>query len=55
MSLIIFSSLQEPRREALINYAKTIGRDLLDIHGYLFDLPKEFSWLAQLLWGQQYI
>jgi glucosamine 6-phosphate synthetase-like amidotransferase/phosphosugar isomerase protein len=52
-SLIIFSSVQEPRREALINYAKTIGCDILDMHDNLFDLQKEFSWLAQLLWGQQ--
>jgi glucosamine--fructose-6-phosphate aminotransferase (isomerizing) len=51
-SLIIFSSLQEPRREALINYAKTIGCEILDIHENLFDFQKEFSWLAQLLWGQ---
>ena len=52
-SLIIFSSVQEPRREALINYAQTIGSEVLDIHDNLFDLQKEFSWLAQLLWGQQ--
>jgi fructoselysine-6-P-deglycase FrlB-like protein len=51
-SLIIFSSLTEPRREALINYAKTIGCEVLDIHEELFDIPKEFGWLAQLLWGQ---
>ena len=52
-SLIIFSSVQEPRREALINYAQTIGSEVLDIHDNLFDLQKEFGWLAQLLWGQQ--
>jgi len=52
-SLIIFSSVQEPRREALINYAKTIGCEILDIHENLFDLQMEFRWLAQLLWGQQ--
>ena len=51
-SLIIFSSVQEPRREALINYAKTVGCEILDIPDNLFDLQKEFSWLAQLLWGQ---
>ena len=52
-SLIIFSSKREPRREALIKYAKSIGSDVLDIHEDLFDLPIEFRWLAQLLWGQQ--
>jgi glucosamine--fructose-6-phosphate aminotransferase (isomerizing) len=48
-SLIIFSSLAEPRREALINYAKTIGCEVIDIHEGLFGLPNEFGWLAQLL------
>jgi fructoselysine-6-P-deglycase FrlB-like protein len=52
-SLVIFSSIREPRREALINYAKTIGCEILDIHEDLFGLPKEFGWLGQLLWGQQ--
>lgn len=52
-SLIIFSSMQEPRREALINYAQAIGCELLDVHQDQFGLPKEFGWLAQLLWGQQ--
>jgi glutamine---fructose-6-phosphate transaminase (isomerizing) len=52
-SLAIFSSIREPRREALINYAKTIGCEVLDIHDDLFDHPMEFRWLAQLLWGQQ--
>jgi glutamine---fructose-6-phosphate transaminase (isomerizing) len=51
-SLIIFSFMTEPRREVLINYAKTIGCEVLDIHEELFDIPKEFGWLAQLLWGQ---
>jgi glucosamine--fructose-6-phosphate aminotransferase (isomerizing) len=51
-SLIIFSSLAEPRREALTDYAKTIGCEVLDIHEDLFGLPKEFGWLGQLLWGQ---
>jgi fructoselysine-6-P-deglycase FrlB-like protein len=52
-SLIIFSSVQEPRRAALINYAKTIGCEVLDIHEDSFGLPKEFGWLGLLLWGQQ--
>ena len=37
----------------MINYAKTIGCEILDIHEDLFSLPKEFGWLGQLLWGQQ--
>ena len=52
-SLIIFSSMQEPRRKALINYAQAIGCELLDVPKDQFGLPKEFGWLAQLLWGQQ--
>lgn len=52
-SLVIFSSLIEPRREALINYARIIDCEVLDIKEDLFDIPKEFGWLAQLLWGQQ--
>jgi glutamine---fructose-6-phosphate transaminase (isomerizing) len=52
-SLIILSSMQEPRREALINYAQAIGCELLDVPQDQFGLPKEFGWLAQLLWGQQ--
>jgi glucosamine--fructose-6-phosphate aminotransferase (isomerizing) len=52
-SLIIFSSLREPRRESLINYARIIDCEVLDINEDLFDLPMDFGWLAQLLWGQQ--
>jgi glutamine---fructose-6-phosphate transaminase (isomerizing) len=52
-SLVIFSSVKEPRREALINYARFIDCEVLDINEDVFDLPKEFSWLAQLLWGQE--
>jgi glutamine---fructose-6-phosphate transaminase (isomerizing) len=52
-SLIIFSSLREPRRESLINYARIIDCEVLDINEDLFDLSMDFGWLAQLLWGQQ--
>ena len=45
--------MQEPRRKALINYAQAIGCELLDVPQDQFGLPKEFGWLAQLLWGQQ--
>jgi glutamine---fructose-6-phosphate transaminase (isomerizing) len=53
-SLMIFSSLSEPRRETLINYAKTVGSEVISIdEETFFDVPQEFGWLAQLLWGQQ--
>jgi glucosamine 6-phosphate synthetase-like amidotransferase/phosphosugar isomerase protein len=31
-SLIIFSSFPEPRRKSLMNYAKTIGSEVIDVH-----------------------
>ena len=53
-SLLIFSSLLEPRRDTLINYAKIIGAEVISIDEERFiGVPKEFRWLAQLLWGQQ--
>jgi glucosamine--fructose-6-phosphate aminotransferase (isomerizing) len=53
-SLITFSSLSESRREVLINYAKTVGSEVLSIdEETFFGAPQEFGWLAQLLWGQQ--
>jgi glucosamine 6-phosphate synthetase-like amidotransferase/phosphosugar isomerase protein len=45
-SLVIFSSLEEPRREVLINYARIIGCEVLDMNEEIFDLPKGFGWLA---------
>jgi hypothetical protein len=51
-SLLIFSSLSEPRRESLIKYARTVGSEAIDIHDGLFDVTIEFTWLCQLLWGQ---
>jgi glucosamine 6-phosphate synthetase-like amidotransferase/phosphosugar isomerase protein len=38
-SLIIFSSFPEPRRKSLMNYAKTIGSEVIDVH-------------QPLVWGQ---
>jgi glucosamine--fructose-6-phosphate aminotransferase (isomerizing) len=52
-SLVILSTFKESRREALTNYAHTIGCQILDMYQDQFNLPKEFGWLAQLLWGQQ--
>jgi fructoselysine-6-P-deglycase FrlB-like protein len=52
-SLLVFSSLSEPRRETLINYAKIVGSEVISIDEESFaGIPKEFRWLTQLLWGQ---
>jgi fructoselysine-6-P-deglycase FrlB-like protein len=55
-SIIIFATRSEPRYEALIEYAKTIGSEIIIIDENYFscrNIPKEFTWLAQLLYGQQ--
>ena len=52
-SLVIFSSLLESRRQMLINYAKAVGCDVMSVDEEKFNTPKEFRWLAQLVWGQQ--
>jgi fructoselysine-6-P-deglycase FrlB-like protein len=52
-SLLIFSSISEPRRETLVDYAKIVGSEVISIDEERFiDIPKEFRWLSQLLWGQ---
>lgn len=51
-SLVIFSSLHESRREILIDYARIIDCEILDTNEEIFGLPKEFGWLAQLVWVQ---
>jgi fructoselysine-6-P-deglycase FrlB-like protein len=51
-SLLIFSSFSEPRRKSLMNYATTIGSEVIDVHDNLFRVPDEFKWLCQLVWGQ---
>ena len=52
-SLLIFSSLSEPRRDALVDYAKFVGSEVICIDEERFSNNlKEFRWLAQLLWGQ---
>ena len=53
-SLLIFSSFSEPRRESLMNYARTIGSEVIDVHDNLFRVPDEFKWLCQLVWGQSF-
>lgn len=53
-SLLTFTSAAESRREALIKYAESIGSEVLNIDENLFgNLPKQYGWLAQLLYGQQ--
>ena len=37
----------------LIDYAKIIGSEVISIDEEKFiNIPKEFRWLAQLIWGQ---
>ena len=52
-SLLIFSSLSEPRRDSLIKYANIVGSEVISIDQEKFRVVQEFGWLAQLLWGQQ--
>ena len=54
-SLLAFTSVTEPRKESLLNYAKVIGSEVIEINedtSGFNDIPKEFVWLAQLLYGQ---
>src|SRR5262245_6296036 len=51
-SLLMFLSFSEPRRKSLMNYTRTIGSEVIDIHDNLFRVPDEFKWLCQLVWGQ---
>jgi hypothetical protein len=47
-------SVTEPRKDSLIKYAETIGIEVIEINENTFnDIFKEFTWLAQLLYGQQ--
>jgi fructoselysine-6-P-deglycase FrlB-like protein len=52
-SVVIFSSLVESRSQTLINYARAVGSEVISIDEERFSTPKEFRWLAQLVWGQQ--
>jgi fructoselysine-6-P-deglycase FrlB-like protein len=51
-SLLVFSTISEPRRESLLKYVRTIGSQVIDIHENLLRVPEEFRWLCQLVWGQ---
>jgi fructoselysine-6-P-deglycase FrlB-like protein len=53
-SLVAFTSVTEPRKDSLIKYAETIGTEVIEINEDTFDgISREFTWLAQLLYGQQ--
>ena len=53
-SQVAFTSVTEPRRDSLIKNAETIGTEVIEINENAFPgVPKEFTWLAQLLYGQQ--
>jgi fructoselysine-6-P-deglycase FrlB-like protein len=55
-SIIAFTASSQDRQSSLIKYANTIGIDLIEVNDNqqsFVPLPKEFNWLAQLVWGQQ--
>ncbi|MGA9150279.1 MAG: hypothetical protein WBZ36_06860 [Candidatus Nitrosopolaris sp.] len=53
-SLVAFTSVTEPRKDSLIKYAESIGTEVIEINENTFNgISKEFTWLAQLLYGQQ--
>lgn len=54
-SILVFTSVIQPRRESLLTYAKVIGTEVIEINedtSCFNRIPKEFVWLAQLLYGQ---
>src|SRR2546422_1867906 len=53
-SLVAFTSVSEPRKDSLLKYAETIGTEVIEINENTFNgIAKEFTLLAQLLYGQQ--
>jgi fructoselysine-6-P-deglycase FrlB-like protein len=53
-SLVALTSITEPRKDSLIKFAETIGTEVIEINENTFSsISKEFTWLAQLLYGQQ--
>jgi fructoselysine-6-P-deglycase FrlB-like protein len=53
-NLVAFTSLTEPRKDSLIKYAEIIGTEVIEINEDTFNgISKDFTWLAQLLYGQQ--
>jgi fructoselysine-6-P-deglycase FrlB-like protein len=54
-SILAFTSVMKSRKESLINYAEAIGSEVIEINENtpgLNDIPYEFAWLTQLLYGQ---
>jgi fructoselysine-6-P-deglycase FrlB-like protein len=54
-SILAFTSITELRKESLLNYAEAIGSEVIEINedtSGFYDIPQEFVWLAQLLYGQ---
>jgi fructoselysine-6-P-deglycase FrlB-like protein len=55
-SVIAFTSTSQDRQGSLIRYANAVGAELFEINDdqqSFASIPKEFNWLAQLVWGQQ--
>lgn len=54
-SIVAFTSESQNRHDMLIKYANAIGTELIEVNDQVsfISLPKEFNWLAQLIWGQQ--
>jgi len=53
-SILAFTSATQPRKGCVLDYAQAIGTEVIEINEYTlgFDIPREFAWLAQLLYGQ---
>jgi fructoselysine-6-P-deglycase FrlB-like protein len=55
-SIIAFTSASQDRQDSVIKYASAVGAELIEINDEQQSFTssfKEFSWLAQLVWGQQ--
>jgi glutamine---fructose-6-phosphate transaminase (isomerizing) len=56
-SIMAFTSTSQDRQDSLMEYANSVGAELIEINDAQKQLlpssPKEFNWLGQLVWGQQ--
>jgi fructoselysine-6-P-deglycase FrlB-like protein len=55
-SVVAFTSTSQDRQGTLIKYANAVGAEVFEINDdqeSFASMPKEFNWLAQLVWGQQ--
>lgn len=54
-SIIAFTSTSQDRQDSLVKYANAVGAELIEINDKwqqsFAPSSKEFSWLAQLVWG----